>query len=85
MIRQPRVAFVVNHAAFFVSHRLVLALSARAAGFDVVLLTGQAGSCQMETAAVAQLAISGIEHKRTISRSAGTNPLIELLGLLQLL
>jgi glycosyltransferase involved in cell wall biosynthesis len=85
MSRQPLVAFVVNHAAFFVSHRLVLALSARAAGFDVVLLTGQAGSCQMESAAVAQLAISGIEHKRTISRSSGTNPLIELMGLLQLI
>ncbi len=82
---QFRVAYVVNHAAFFVSHRLPLALGARKAGFDVALFTGQAGSEQMEVTAVAQLAASGISHRRTVSRSSGMNPLLELLGFLQLI
>ncbi|MEI8303992.1 MAG: glycosyltransferase family 4 protein [Burkholderiales bacterium] len=82
---KSRVAYVVNHAAFFVSHRLPLALGARKAGFDVALFTGQAGSEEMEATAVAQLAASGILHRRTVSRSSGMNPLLELLGFLQLI
>ena len=81
---EHRVAYVVNHAAFFVSHRLPLAIGARGAGFDVALLTGQAGSEQMESSAVKLLAAEGIVHKRTISRSAGMNPLTEFIGFLQL-
>ena len=36
---RDRIVFVVNQAAFFVSHRLALAARARAAGFDVVVAT----------------------------------------------
>lgn len=78
-------AYVVNHAAFFVSHRLPLALGADRAGFEVALFTGQAGSEQMERTAVSQLEAAGILHKRSVSRSSGMNPLVELLGLLQLI
>jgi glycosyltransferase involved in cell wall biosynthesis len=35
----PRVLLVVNHAAFLVSHRLPVALAARARGYDVALAT----------------------------------------------
>lgn len=80
-----RVAYVVNHAAFFVSHRLPLALGARNAGFDVALFTGQAGSAQMEATAVDQLAAVGVLHRRSVSRSSGMNPFVELFGLLQLI
>lgn len=79
------VAYVVNHAAFFVSHRLPLAIGARQAGFEVHLLTGQAGSQEMEHAAVAQLRAAGVTHQRAVFSSSGMNPLLELLGLLQLI
>jgi len=82
---ERRIAYVVNHVAFFVSHRLPLADGARQAGFDVRLLTGQAGSDEMERTAVLQLLAAGVMHRRTVFRSAGINPLIELMGLLQLL
>lgn len=81
---EKRIAYVVNHAAFFVSHRLPLALGARDAGFDVRLLTGLAGSSEMEQAAVAQLKVAGLEHQRAVFSSSGMNPLVELVGLLQL-
>lgn len=79
-----RIAYVVNHAAFFVSHRLVLADAARQIGFDVRLLTGQPGSEEMERLAVMQLKGSGVRHHRSLFRSSGMNPFIELLGILQL-
>jgi glycosyltransferase involved in cell wall biosynthesis len=80
-----RIAYVVNHAAFFVSHRLPLALEAKKMGFDVSLFTGQAGSQEMEENAVKQLDTLDIRHRRTISRSSGINPLIEFCGLVQLI
>ena len=79
-----KVTFVVNHAAFFVSHRLPIALSARTAGYEVALLTGQAGSASMEKLAVATLSDEGVSHQRVAFKSASVNPLLELLGLVQL-
>lgn len=76
---------MVNHAAFFVSHRLPLALGARTAGYDVRLLSGQAGSALMEQPAINQLKKHQVVHKRAIFSSAGVNPITELLGLLQLI
>lgn len=79
-----RIAYVVNHAAFFVSHRLPLAVGARQAGFDICLLTGKAGSEVMERPALLQLQATGFVHKRAAFTSSGINPFVELLGLLQL-
>jgi glycosyltransferase involved in cell wall biosynthesis len=53
-------------------------------GFEVCLLTGQAGSLEMEHIAVAQLKAAGVKHQRAVFRSSGMNPLVELLGLVQL-
>ena len=81
---ERRIAYVVNHVAFFVSHRLPLAMGARHSGFEVCLLTGQAGSQEMEHAAATQLQAAGVAHQRAVFSSSGMNPLVELLGLLQL-
>jgi glycosyltransferase involved in cell wall biosynthesis len=81
---RKHIAYVVNHAAFFVSHRLPLAHGALQEGFDIRLLTGQAGSVEMEKSAVMKLQIAGVEHNRAIFTSSGMNPLIEFLGFLQL-
>ena len=80
----PRIAFVVNNAAFFVSHRLPIALAARSAGFEVALFTGQAGSKILEASVGERLASEGILHRRLAFRSAGTNVFVEAFGLMQL-
>ena len=80
----PRIAFVVNNAAFFVSHRLPIAIAARTAGFEVVLFTGRAGSKLLEASACERLAAEGIVHRRSAFKSAGTNLLVEIFGLMQL-
>jgi glycosyltransferase involved in cell wall biosynthesis len=76
--------FVVNHAAFFVSHRLPIAIEARRRGWNVTLVTGMAGSDTMEGAASAALQDAGIVHHRVPFGSATVNPLRELRGLLAL-
>jgi glycosyltransferase involved in cell wall biosynthesis len=79
-----KITFVVNHAAFFVSHRLPIAQEARRLGCKVNLLIGQAGSKSMELTAERALLSSGITHNRVAFRSSGINPLIELWGMIQL-
>lgn len=80
----PRIAFVVNNAAFFVSHRLPIAIAARTAGFEVALFTGQAGSKILEASACELLAAEGIMHRKSAFKSAGTNLPVEIFGLMQL-
>jgi glycosyltransferase involved in cell wall biosynthesis len=84
-VTNKRVAYVVNHAAFFVSHRLPLALGARQIGFEACLFCGQAGSAEMENFAVRALNNCNVPLRRAFFTSSGTNPLIELVGLLQLI
>jgi glycosyltransferase involved in cell wall biosynthesis len=79
-----RIAYVVNHVAFFMSHRMPLAEGARREGFNVCLLTGMAGSEEMERIAVTRLQAAGVAHRRAFFSSSGMNPFSELLGLLQL-
>lgn len=79
-----RIAFVVNNAAFFVSHRLPIALAARSAGFEVVLFTGQAGSRTLEASACKMLEDEGVAHRKSAFKSAGLNPFVEIFGLMQL-
>jgi glycosyltransferase involved in cell wall biosynthesis len=74
----------VNHAAFFVSHRLPLALAARESGFDVSLITGLAGSESMEPEAERTLRALGIAHTRVQFTASGMNPIAETRGLAQL-
>lgn len=80
-----RLVFVINHVAFFASHRLSLALGARKEGWEVILITGQAGSPLMEALAVKEVARHGLTHKRAAFRTVGWNPIWELIGFAQLL
>jgi len=65
-----RLLFVVNHAGFFISHRLPLALAARDAGYDVHVATPQSKH-------VPQLQATGITwHELRLSRS-GLSPIGE--------
>lgn len=67
----PRLLIVVNDAAFFLSHRLALALGARAAGFDVHVATPRDEASQRIEAAGLRF------HAIPLSRR-GTSPLHEL-------
>ena len=80
-----RIAYVINHVAFFASHRLPLAVAARDNGYETMLFTGQPASEVMENAAITKLSLASISHKRSSFRSSGTNPLTEAVGFLQLI
>ena len=80
-----RIAYVLNNASFLVSHRLPLVLAARNEGYEVVLVTGKASSVTTESGANKKLAELGIKHRRTVFRSSGTNPTVEIVGFFQLI
>lgn len=77
-------AFVVNTAAFFASHRLPIAVAALERGYAVDLYTGIAASPAQEQAAVAELSRYPITHWRVKFTSAGLNPVSEGFGILEL-
>ena len=74
---QPRILFVVNHAGFFLSHRLPLALAAQRAGYDVIVVTPKSRHVpQIEAAGLAWAPLR-------LSRS-GTRPWTEAMTLASL-
>tara|TARA_Y100001970_G_C14240127_1_gene864390 strand:- start:2037 stop:3188 length:1152 start_codon:yes stop_codon:yes gene_type:complete len=80
-----KIVFFINHVSFFVSHRLPLALHAKKNGYDVVLITGMAGSEVMEKDAIKVIKKHGITHKRISISASGFRPLSEMIGLIQLM
>jgi glycosyltransferase involved in cell wall biosynthesis len=85
MKKKYSVIYLVNHTAFFVSHRLSLALAARDRGCKVSLVTGQPGSVSMEKCAQNILLKVNLDHKKLFFQCSGINPIIELVGFIQLL
>jgi glycosyltransferase involved in cell wall biosynthesis len=85
MKSKAKILYVVNNAAFFVSHRMPIALAARDQGFSIDLITGQAGSPSMEVLATAKLKEAKLSHKIVSFSSSGLNFFNELKGLIQLI
>ncbi len=69
-----RLLILVNDAAFFVSHRLVLAVAAQKAGYDVHVATGTG-------AASATITAAGLQHHVLPMSRSGSNPVAELRAL----
>lgn len=72
--RAPRLLFLVNNPAFFLSHRLPIAEGARAAGYDVHVAT-------MDGPSVATVKAHGFQHHVIPMSRSGQNPLEELSSL----
>lgn len=70
----PLLLYVVNNPAFFLSHRLPLALAAQAAGFNVHVAT-------MVGPAVTRIRHQGFTHHVLPMSRSGKNPLKELYSL----
>ncbi|PLC52695.1 glycosyl transferase [Pollutimonas nitritireducens] len=67
----PRLLFVVNNPAFFLSHRLPLALGAQEAGFEVHVAT-------MAGATVPEILSHGLVHHIVPMSRSGKNPVEEI-------
>lgn len=73
----PRLLFVVNNPAFFLSHRLPLALAAQREGYDVHVAT-------MDGDSVPRIQSYGLTHHVVPMTRSGKNPLTELRTMLAL-
>ncbi len=79
-----RIAYVINDAAFFVSHRLPLALSVIKKGGSVCVITGQNINVQQERDAIIHLKKYKIIHKECYFTQGVGNIFFEIIGVLQL-
>ncbi len=79
-----KIVFVVNNLAFFVSHRLPIALNALSRGFEVTVITGRAGSKAMEVDAQKKLHATNVKHIMLPFDTSGISLLRELRGFLAL-
>ena len=80
-----KILYVINHVAFFVSHRLPIALEAQKNGHKVALLTGKGASPEMESAALKKLKEAKIKHFSVDFKSDGINPFSEFFSLVKVI
>jgi len=80
-----RIAYIINDAAFFVSHRLPLALSTIQKGGKVIVITGQNINKILEDEAIDTLRKNKIEYKCCMFSQGFINPIFEIVGLFQLI
>ena len=80
-----RIAYVINDAAFFVSHRLPLALEILKLGGEVCLITGENINEDFEAYAIKKLNKLKIKHHICYFSQSFTNPIKEIFGLFQLI
>ena len=81
-----KILFIINHAAFFVSHRLILAEAILKKGWSFKLAIGKAASETMEKVAVQKLKENKIDYVRTsFSSNFSINLFNELTSILQLI
>lgn len=76
-----RLAFVVNVASFFVSHRLDIGLAAKARGWPVSVIAGREATAEAAQQSQAALHRHGIALREAPFSASGTNPFAELRGL----
>ena len=74
---KARILFVVNHAGFFLSHRLPLALAAQAAAYDVHVATPMSKH-------VSRIRDAGLAWREIHLSRSGRNPFSELRSLVSL-
>lgn len=79
------ILFLCNHAAFFVSHRLPVALSCKKKNYNIKLLVGQAASIKMEKDAITQLKNKKINYDVLKYKSFTYNILNEIIGFFQII
>lgn len=78
------ILFLCNHAAFFVSHRLPIAISCKKENFKVKLLVGKPASDSMEKNAIKQLKKNKIDFDVLKYKSFTYNLFYELIGIFQI-
>ncbi len=83
---KKKILFIVNHAAFFVSHRLILAEEIIKNGWDFKLAIGKPASLTMEKVAELKLKNKNINYVRTLfSSNFSINLVSEIISLFQLI
>ena len=84
MSKTKKICFIVNNAAFFVSHRLNLAIAAIKKGHSVTIVHGNAGNEKMELSAFEVLERHKINFRSFPLKGSSTNLINEFISLFRL-
>jgi len=82
---KKKILYIINHTAFFVSHRLPLAEEARKLNYKISLITGVSSSKTMEKNSLKIIKRKKIKFKRSFFSSSSLNIFSEFFGLCQII
>ena len=82
--KKVKVAYIVNNAAFFISHRLSIIREAKKKGFDAKVFFGRPGSLTLDKKTIQIFSKYKINHKELPFNTTISNPILELIGLVSL-
>ncbi len=82
-MKRKKLLFLVNHYPFFISHRLPIAIEAMNKGYLVTILAGRKND-EEDIKSINLLKKKKITFKQVSFKSNGTNPFVELFGLIQI-
>ena len=82
---KKKIAYVINHSAFFYSHIYNIAHQARKNNYEIKLFCGEASSEEMNKYANFKLKEKKIKLIQNSFKSSGVNLFNEIIGFLQLI
>ena len=82
---KTKIAYVINHSAFFYSHIFPIAKVVRKKNYKIELFCGLASSKEMNIHANKKLRKNNVKISESLFRSSGVNILNEIRGLIQLI
>jgi len=82
---KKKIAYIINHSAFFYSHIVDIATQARKNNYQIKLFCGLAASKKMDEYAKKKLKEKKIIIKQNIFKSSSINLIQEIIGFFQLL
>jgi len=82
---KKKIFFIVNHASFFVSHRLPIAIAAKKENYEILIIFGKPSSLKTEDESIKEILKSGINFKQLNFNNQGIFRIFDLFGLMQLI
>ena len=82
---KKKIFFIVNHASFFVSHRLPIAIAAKKKNYEILIIFGKPSSLKTEDESIKEILKSGINFKKLNFNNQSICRIFDLFGLIQLI
>ena len=82
---KKKLFYIVNHASFFVSHRLPIAIEANKNNYEVFIIFGKPSSAKTEPEAIKKILNSNIKFIKVNINNQKIFRIFDLIGLIQII